>query len=41
MEEPSVLDFVLEKLTFWKKSQLSIPELEEDSKPVGQGTDAG
>jgi len=24
MEEPSVLDYVVEKLTFWKKGQLSI-----------------
>jgi len=41
MEEPSVLDFVLEKLTFWKESKLSIPELEEDSKPVDPGFDPG
>lgn len=41
MEEPSVLDFVLEKLTFWKESKLSIPELEEDSKPVVSGLDTG
>ena len=30
MEEPSVLDFVLDKLTFWKESKLSIPPLEAD-----------
>jgi hypothetical protein len=33
MEEPSVLDYVIEKLTFWKKGQLSIPELEEPEEP--------
>jgi len=33
MEEPSVLDFVIEKLTFWKKGQLSIPALEEPEAP--------
>ncbi len=32
MDEPSVLDFVIEKLTFWKKGQLSIP-------PAGEQTD--
>jgi hypothetical protein len=33
MEEPSVLDFVLDKLTFWKKSNLTIPAEEEDQQP--------
>ena len=33
MEEPSVLDFVLEKLTFWRKSTLSIPAAEEEPTP--------
>jgi len=32
MEEPSVLDYVIEKLTFWKKGQLSIPALEEEER---------
>jgi len=33
MEEPSVLDYVIEKLTFWRKGSLVIPpaELERDS----------
>jgi len=35
MEEPSVLDYVVEKLTFWKKGQLSIPPA-EDLKEPGQ-----
>lgn len=35
MEEPSVLDFVIEKLTFWKKGQLSIPVPEESEEPQG------
>ncbi len=39
MEEPSVLDYVLEKLTFWKESKLFIPDLEEDPKPAGPGID--
>ena len=29
MEEPSVLDFVKAKLTFWKKSDLHIPDPDE------------
>jgi len=29
MEEPSVLDYVKEKLTFWKKGQIQIPDGEE------------
>jgi hypothetical protein len=33
MEEPSVLDYVIEKLTFWKKGQLSIPPAEEPEEP--------
>ncbi len=33
MEEPSVLDYVIEKLTFWKKGQLSIPAVEEPEEP--------
>lgn len=33
MEEPSVLDYVIEKLTFWKKSQMSIPPAEEVEEP--------
>ena len=33
MEEPSVLDYVIEKLTFWKKGQLSIPAPEEPEEP--------
>jgi len=41
MEEPSVLDFVLEKLTFWKESKLFIPELEEDPIPEDPGLDGG
>ena len=32
MEEPSVLDYVIDKLTFWKKGQLSIPLLEESEE---------
>ncbi len=39
MEEPSVLDFVLDKLTFWKESTLSIPALEEDQKPENAALD--
>ena len=30
MEEPSVLDFVLEKLTFWRESTLNIPPAKEE-----------
>ena len=33
MEEPSVLDYVIEKLTFWKKGQLRIPPVEEPEEP--------
>ncbi len=33
MDEPSVLDYVKEKLTFWKKGQLSIPPAEEQPEP--------
>lgn len=33
MEEPSVLDYVLEKLTFWRKSSLEIPPAEQGSEP--------
>ena len=29
MEEPSVLDYVLEKLTFWRKGSLVIPPAEQ------------
>ena len=36
MEEPSVLDYVIDKLTFWKKGQLSIPHLEESEEPDPQ-----
>jgi len=37
MEEPSVLDYVLEKLTFWRKGSLVIPPVEqlpEQEKPA-------
>lgn len=37
MEEPSVLDYVIEKLTFWKKGQLSIPPAEEPEEPGQPG----
>jgi NADH:ubiquinone oxidoreductase subunit 6 (subunit J) len=33
MDEPSVLDYVKEKLTFWKKGQLSIPPVDESQEP--------
>ncbi len=33
MEEPSVLDFVKEKLTFWKKGELTIPPAEIEDAP--------
>jgi len=33
MEEPSVLDYVLEKLKFWRKSSLVIPPAEKGSEP--------
>ncbi|MGB2962564.1 MAG: glycosyltransferase family 39 protein [Anaerolineales bacterium] len=33
MDEPSVLDYVLEKLTFWRESKVIIPSAEEDQKP--------
>jgi hypothetical protein len=36
MDEPSVLDFILDKLTFWKKDTVSIPAVELDEKPVTQ-----
>ncbi len=32
MEEPSVLDYVLEKLAFWRKSELVIPPSEHESE---------
>jgi len=32
MEEPSVLDYVLEKLTFWRKSSLVIPPAVEEQE---------
>ena len=31
MKEPSVLDYVIAKLTFWRKTTLEIPELPEES----------
>ena len=37
MPEPSVLDYVKEKLTFWKKGSLSIPDLNEDEFVEGEG----
>ena len=33
MDEPSVLDYVLEKLAFWRKSEVAIPAGEEVPKP--------
>lgn len=33
MDEPSVLDYVLEKLAFWRKSKVTIPAGEEVPKP--------
>jgi len=33
MDEPSVLDFVLEKLTFWRESKVTIPSAEEEQQP--------
>jgi hypothetical protein len=41
MDEPSVLDFVLEKLTFWRESKVTIPSAEEeqqlpDSDSIGE-----
>ena len=33
MDEPSVLDYVLEKLAFWRKSTVSIPAGEDIQKP--------
>lgn len=33
MEEPSVLDYVLEKLTFWRESKVTIPSAEEEQQP--------
>jgi len=33
MEEPSVLDYVLEKLKFWRKGSLVIPPAEKGSEP--------
>lgn len=33
MEEPSVLDYVLEKLTFWRKGSLVIPPAEQGPEP--------
>jgi hypothetical protein len=33
IDEPSVLDYVKEKLTFWKKGQLSIPLQDESQEP--------
>ncbi len=34
MEEPSVLDYVLEKLTFWRKGSLVIPPAEQGPELV-------
>jgi 4-amino-4-deoxy-L-arabinose transferase-like glycosyltransferase len=33
MDEPSVLDYVLEKLAFWRKGELTIPPPDESEKP--------
>ncbi len=33
MDEPSVLDFVLEKLMFWRESKVTIPSAEEEQGP--------
>ena len=35
MEEPSVLDYVVEKLTFWRKGSLVIPPAEQGAEPDG------
>lgn len=34
MEEPSVLDYVIAKLTFWRKTTIKIPELPEEEVPA-------
>ena len=42
MEEPSVLDYVLEKLTFWRKGSLVIPPAEQGpelDEPIQSGND--
>ncbi|MCK5794392.1 MAG: glycosyltransferase family 39 protein, partial [Anaerolineales bacterium] len=42
MEEPSVLDYVVEKLTFWRKGSLVIPPAEqgpEQDEPIQPGND--
>jgi len=33
MEEPSVLDYVIEKLTFWRKGSLEIPPAKQGAEP--------
>ncbi len=38
MDEPSVLDFVLEKLTFWRESKVTIPSAEEEQQPPDSGS---
>jgi len=38
MNEPSVLDFVLEKLTFWRESKVTIPSAEEEQQPPDSGS---
>ncbi len=35
MDEPSVLDFILDKLAFWRESTLTIPPEEEQDKSAG------
>jgi len=35
MDEPSVLDFILDKLAFWRESTLTIPPEEEQEKSAG------
>jgi hypothetical protein len=34
MDEPSVLDFLLDKLVFWRKSQVEVPPVEEKGQKV-------
>jgi len=38
MNEPSVLDFVLEKLTFWRESKVTIPSPGEEQQPPDSGS---
>ena len=41
MDEPTVLDFILDKLTFWRKSTINLPTVEVGTEPPEQDLAGG